>query len=114
MLKIKKFYIYLANLNLKFGTEPGKIRPVIVVQTNLLNSKNHPSTIVCPLTTKIIKESKILRVNLAKQKKLKEDSDILIDQIRTIDNKRFIKEIGKVDLNIQKKILENLKYLILE
>lgn len=55
----RKFHIYLADLNSQFGTEPGKIRPVIVIQTDMLN-QIHPSTIVLPVTTKIIKEASII------------------------------------------------------
>lgn len=66
-MKIEKFHIYLADLNPRMGTEPGKIRPVIVLQTDLLNNI-HPSTVICPLTTKVVKEADILRVHLLKKK----------------------------------------------
>jgi len=56
-VKISKFYVYTADLNPRFGTEPGKIRPVVVVQTDLLNNE-HPSTIVCPITTKNISSNR--------------------------------------------------------
>ena len=48
-MNIQKFHIYLADLNPSFGTEPGKVRPVVVVQTDQINLFHH-STIVCPLT----------------------------------------------------------------
>ena len=57
------------------GTEPGKTRPVIVVQTNQINKASHPSTIICPITTNVNKDSEILRVNFKKgQSKLQQDS----------------------------------------
>ena len=59
-MTIRKFHIYLVNLDPQFGTEPGKIRPAVVVQTNLLNSV-HPSTIICPITSRVIHESDVLR-----------------------------------------------------
>ncbi|PIU65513.1 MAG: hypothetical protein COS84_06800 [Armatimonadetes bacterium CG07_land_8_20_14_0_80_40_9] len=61
-MKIKRGFIYLADLNPKIGTEPGKVRPVLVLQTNLLNNI-HPSTIVCPLTTKVEKKANYLLVH---------------------------------------------------
>jgi mRNA interferase MazF len=64
-MKIRKFNIYLADLSPRFGTEPGKTRPVVVLQTNLLNDGLHPSTIVCPITTNVIHEADILRVHLS-------------------------------------------------
>jgi mRNA interferase MazF len=94
------------------GTEAGKIRPVIIVQTDLLN-KEHPSTIVCPITTNVKPDSEILRVHLKKSKfGLKEDCDIMIDQVRAIDNKRLVKKVGEVDSDRADKIRENLKIVL--
>jgi mRNA interferase MazF len=45
-MKVNQFDLWIADLNPRNGTEPGKIRPVLVVQSNLLN-KVHPSTLVC-------------------------------------------------------------------
>ena len=113
-MKIEKFNIYSADLNPKFGTEPGKKRPIVVIQTNLMNNE-HKSTIICPITTKVIKYSEILRVNLnEKINGLKKNSDIIIDQIRAIDNKKFINFIGKLNKKQKVKLLDNLKIIILE
>ncbi|MEO8712009.1 MAG: type II toxin-antitoxin system PemK/MazF family toxin [Parafilimonas sp.] len=95
-MQIKQYEIWIADLNPRFGTETGKTRPVVIIQTDLLN-KFHPSTIICPITTNIKPEANILRVHLAKgAAKLKEDCDIMIDQIRAIDNKRLLKKIGQL------------------
>jgi mRNA interferase MazF len=51
-MKIKQYEIWIADLNPRFGTETGKTRPVVIIQTDLLN-KHHPSTIICPITTNI-------------------------------------------------------------
>lgn len=113
-MKIEKFHIYLADLNPQFGTEPGKVRPVIVIQTDMLNQV-HPSTIVLPVTTKVIKEASILRVHIEKDdSNLKEDFGILIDQVRAIDKRRFIKHIGELSEEHKQQIIENLKIIILE
>ena len=95
-MRIKQYEIWVADLNPRFGTEAGKTRPVLIIQTDLLN-KFHPSTIICPITTNVKPEAEILRGNLSKgTSKLKEDCDIMIDQIRSIDNKRLIKKIGEL------------------
>lgn len=62
--RFRKWQAYLADLNPRMGTEPGKIRPVVVVQTDLLNVV-HPSTVICPLTTNVHPEARFLRVHLA-------------------------------------------------
>ena len=111
-MEIKKWNIYLADLNPRFGTEPGKTRPVIVVQTDLLND-HHPSTIVCPLTTHIHPQANILRVHLRKgEAGLMEKSDIMVDQLRTIDNRRFIKRLGMIGRTSQKKLAENIQIIL--
>ena len=113
-MKLQKFRIYLADLNPVHGTEPGKIRPVVIVQTDLLNNE-HPSTVVCPTTTRIVKEVSVLRVHLSrKESGLSKDSDILIDQIRAIDNRRFLRPLGKLSVPLQEKLLENLRLILLE
>ena len=90
-MNVQKFNIYMADLNPKIGTDPGKVRPVVVVQTNFLNNI-HPSTVVCPITTNVIQNSKLLRVHLKKgEAGLNQNYDILIDQVRAIDNRRFKK-----------------------
>ena len=89
-------YIYVADLNPRFGTEPGKIRPVVVVQTDALN-RSHPSTIICPLTTKIAGFENPLRVALPTGVSgLKRPSDILVDQIKSIDNRRLRRKLGAI------------------
>ena len=113
-MKIQKFHVYIADLNPRRGTEPRKVRPVVVVQTDLLNGI-HPSTVVCPLTTRVVKRMSILRVSLSRNESgLKQGSDILVDQIRAIDNRRFIKQMGRLTKRNSKRLLDNLQVLILE
>jgi mRNA interferase MazF len=106
---IKQFEIWIADLNPQIGTEPGKTRPVLVLQTNLLNKVSHPSTIICPITTNVIKESDILRVHLKEGvANLHDNCDILIDQIRVIDNNRLIKKVGDLPVDLVEKVKENI------
>lgn len=88
--KIKHGDIWLANLNPRRGTEPGKTRPVIIIQNQVLLDIEHPSTLIIPLTTNLIDKAEPLRLRIKSQDKLKKDSDLLIDQMRAIDNQRLI------------------------
>jgi len=111
-MDIRKWNVYLADLSPSFGTEPGKTRPVIVVQTDLINN-HHSSTIICPLTTKIHPQSEILRVHLRKgEAGLTEKSDIVVDQVRAIDNRRFLKRLGMIGRMSQKKLTENIQIIL--
>ena len=108
-MSIKQFEIWIADLNPRIGTDPGKTRPVLVLQTDLLNKIPHPSTIICPITTNIEKEADILRVHLKKgMANLQENCDIMIDQLRAIDNKRLIKKIGDLPSELIDKVKENI------
>jgi mRNA interferase MazF len=111
-MKIKQFDIWIADLEPQRGTETGKVRPVIIVQTNLLNNE-HPSSVVCPITTNVQKDSEILRVHIKKgASNLKVDSDIMIDQIRAIDNRRLVKKIGELTKELQTTVKDNIKIVL--
>jgi len=77
--------IWLINLN--------PIRPALILQNNELNSGNYPTTIILPLTTSLIDDAEPLRYRVLKREKLEQDSDILIANIRAIDNARFIEKL---------------------
>jgi mRNA interferase MazF len=112
MMKIRQFDIWIADLEPQRGTEAGKVRPVLIVQTNLLN-KEHPSTLVCPVTTNVEKESEILRVHIKKgTANLKVESDVMIDQIRAIDNRRLLNKIGKLSKDLQSNIRDNIRIIL--
>ena len=111
-MKAKQYEIWIADLNPTKRTEPGKIRPVIIVQTDLLN-KFHPSSIICPLTANIQNDSEILRVHLKKGSSgLNEACDIMVDQTTAIDNKRLIKKLGIVPSEVISILKENLKIIL--
>jgi mRNA interferase MazF len=112
-MQIKQFEIWIADLNPQIGTEPGKSRPVLTIQTNLLNKIPHPSTIICPITTNVKKDSEILRVHLRKgMANLHHNCDIMIDQVRAIDNKRLVKKVGNLPVNLIETVKENIKIIM--
>lgn len=109
-MRIKQYDIWLADLNPSRGTEPGKTRPVVVIQTNLLND-THLSIVVCPITTNVQPEVHLLRIHL-KKGQLDKLSDVLIDQIRAIDNKRLLKRIGQLNKDQIIKIKDNIRIVL--
>ena len=112
-MAMKQYEIWLADLNPRIGTETGKTRPVVVVQTNLLNKVPHPSTLICPITSKVQKSTELLRVHLKKgMANLHQDCDILIDQLRAIDNRRLIRRIGSLSDSVIDVTRENLRIML--
>jgi len=110
-MKIQRGYLYTANLSPQFGTEPGKIRPVLVLQTDLINGM-HPSTLVCCLTSQVRVEAQVLRVHLREgEGGLKKSSDIMIDQVRAIDNRRIQQAVGKLPSARLQEVEEKIRIL---
>jgi mRNA interferase MazF len=110
MMNIKQYEIWIADLNPQIGTESGKTRPVVVIQTDLLNEVEHPSTIICPLTTNVQENAKLLRVNIMPGvANVQTRCDIMVDQIRAIDNKRLIKKAGRLPEELIQRLKTNIK-----
>jgi mRNA interferase MazF len=82
--------VWLANLDPRRGTEPGKPRPVLIIQSQALLDADHPSTLIIPLTTNLVEDAEPLRIRVAASGRLRQASDLLIDQLRAIDNRRLI------------------------
>lgn len=101
--------LYAADLNPRRGTEAGKVRPVLVLQTDLLNAVGHPSTFVLPCTTKRTGES-LLRVELPKGiAGNARDCEIMLDQGRAIDNARFRRRLGELSRPLLSEVREKLR-----
>ncbi|MFM1930460.1 MAG: hypothetical protein RL387_1788 [Bacteroidota bacterium] len=108
--KILQYDIWLADLNPARGPIPGKIRPVVIVQSNLYNNESD-TTIVCPITTNIVEGINYLRVALIKEQ-VDKQSAILLDQLRTIENRKLIKKLSRLNYDQIKKMKRNLQIIL--
>ena len=110
----KPFEIYLANLNPKKGHEVGKTRPVVVIHSQLIEGLLSTS-IICPITTQL-SSATLLRVNVSLQDAsttgLSEPSDIIVDQIRSIDNQRLVKKLGELPVAQIEKLQKSLQTIL--
>ena len=103
--------LFAADLAPRFGTEPGKVRPVLVVQTDLLNATGHSSTWVLPCTTRVVGEN-VLRVPLPRGiAGNAEDCEIMVDQSRAIDNRRFRRFLGQLPSPLFREVKAKLRQL---
>ena len=110
-MKVRRGWLYLADLSPRRGTEPGKTRPVLVVQTDLLNDEEHPSTWVLPCTTRLTGEN-ILRVPLLRgMAGNRVDCEIMVDQSRAIDNRRFVRALKPLPRNVLREVEEKIRWL---
>ena len=101
----------MADLEPRPGTEAGKIRPVLVIQTDLLNEAGHPSTWVLPCTTRLAGEN-LLRVVLPRGiAGNRKDCEAMIDQSRAIDNRRFVRKLKPLPGSLLREVEEKLRRL---
>ncbi len=106
---IKRGEIFLANLEPIKGSEQGGIRPVLIIQNDISN-KHSPVTIIAAITSKMFDKEFPTNVFVSKKdSKLDKDSNILLNQIRTIDNSRLIKRVGSLDNFIMNRVDKSLK-----
>ena len=82
--------VYLAKLYPSKGHEPGKTRPVLILQSDMLNHIGHTTVVVAPLTTQLTNNTYPLRYSICKRDDLLENSELLCDQLRVIDINRLI------------------------
>lgn len=109
----RQFEVWIADLSPRIGTETGKTRPVLIVQTDLLNQARHPSTIICPMTTNVNMDADILRVHVGKgEAQVTEACDIMMDQLRAIDNKRLLRRVGKLQQETIMRVRENIAIVL--
>lgn len=99
---IDRFDVYLVNLDPTIGSEIKKTRPSVVISPNEMN--HHINTIIlAPMTTKSRRYP--TRIDFKFQGR---QGQIVLDQIRTVDKRRMIKKIGRLDSKTQIKMLATL------
>jgi len=110
-LRIRRGALYNADLNPRQGTEAGKVRPVVVIQSDLLNDTGHPSTWVLPCTTRTTGES-LLRVELPRRIAGNARAcEVMVDQSRAIDNRRLKRQLGMLPEKVLKELEDKLRCL---
>jgi mRNA interferase MazF len=107
-MEVKRFEVYLVNLDPTVGHEIKKSRPCLVISPDEMN-RYISTVIVAPMTTK--GRNYPTRVPCTFQGK---EGQVVIDQIRTVDKTRLIKRLGKIDLETQADVFSVLSELFSE
>lgn len=105
---VKRFDVYLVNLDPTIGAEIQKTRPCLVISPNEMNAYIQ-TVILAPMTTKA--RDYPTRVSCRFEGK---DAHIVLDQLRTIDKSRLIKRLGRINTTTQKHVLAVLAELFAE
>ncbi len=98
-MAVKRFDVYLVNLDPTVGSEIQKTRPCLIVSPDEMN-RHIRTVIVAPMTT--AGRDYPTRVACDFQEK---SAKIVLDQLRTIDKSRLIKNIGAIDGETQTKVI---------
>ncbi len=97
-MQIKKYDIVLVILDPVQGSEKRGTRPCLVVQNNEVNASSQ-TTVVCPFTTKIKDYFFLLKVLPSRDNGLSEVSCLDLLQIRVVDQKRILKNLGRLEVS---------------
>jgi mRNA interferase MazF len=93
----RQWHLYVVDLEPRVGTKPGKQRPCVAIQPTTFAEAGLPSTVVLPVTTRVVPDAFPLRVRLPKGTcGLVADSDVLVDQILAWDNDLFRRDLGEL------------------
>lgn len=107
-MEINQYHIFLINLDPTVGHEIKKTRPCLVISPNEMNS--HLKTVmIAPMTTK--SHDYPSRVMLRFEGK---QGWIVLDQIRTVDRGRLVKELGKLDLRHIRKVKDVIREMLVD
>ena len=89
-MDLKQYQIVLVNLDPTVGSEIKKTRPCVIISPNEMN-KYLRTIIIAPMTTSSKKYP--TRIEVKHDRKI---GWIVIDQIRTIDKQRIIRNLGRL------------------
>jgi mRNA interferase MazF len=112
-MPIKRGHLYIVDFNPRIKTKPGKLRPALVLQSDLVKEAGYPSTFVIPTTTRLIEDAGILRLRLNKsQGGIARDSDLLLGQMIAVANESFRQEIGVLPDSLMEELETRIRIIL--
>jgi mRNA interferase MazF len=112
-MPIKRGRLYIIDFNPRIKTKPGKLRPALVLQSDLVNEAGYPSTIVVPTTTRLVENAGILRLRLKKgEAGVARDSDLLLGQVIAVANESFRREIGVLPDSLMEELERRIRIIL--
>lgn len=105
---VKRFEVYLVNLDPTVGREIKKTRPCVIVSPNEMN-RHIATVIVAPMTTK--GQTYPTRVECQFEGKT---GQVVLDQLRTVDKRRLVKQLGRIERQTQQAVLAKLAEMFAE
>src|SRR3972149_3616022 len=112
-MEIRRGHVYLVDFNPRIKTKPGKLRPAVVLQSNLVSEAGYPSTVVIPATTQLVENAGLLRLRLKRSSAgIERDSDVLIGQLMAVATESFRREIGALPVALLRDLERRVRILL--
>ena len=104
---------YVIDFNPRVRTKLGKLRPAVVVQSDIVNEAGYPSTIVIPTTTRLVNDPESLRLRIKKgEGGLAQESDLLLGQLIAVANESFRREIGALPDHLTEELERRIRVIL--
>ncbi len=107
MVTIKRFDVFLVNLDPIIGSEIKKTRPAVIISPDSMNLSRLKTVIIAPMTSTIKDNFPTRILTEFKDKK----GQIVLDQLRSIDRTRIVKKLGVIEKEAQNKVLDLLSII---
>lgn len=107
MVKIKRFDVFLVNLDPTIGSEIKKTGPALIISPDSMNLSRLKTVIIAPMTSTIKDNFPTRMLTQFNDKK----GQIGLDQLRSIDRSRIVQKLGSIDKETQNNILTILAIL---
>lgn len=107
MVKIKRFDVFLVNLDPTIGSEIKKTRPAVIISPDSMNLSRLKTVIIAPMTSTIKDNFPTRVLTEFKDKK----GQIALDQLRSVDRTRIVKKLGIIEREAQNKVLDLLSII---
>ncbi len=112
-MEIRRGRLYVVDFNPRVKTKPGKLRPALVLQSDIVNEAGYPSTIIIPTTSKLVENPGILRLRLGKgEGGLDQESDLLLGQLIAVANESFHRKIGALSDNLLDAVEQRIRIIL--
>ncbi len=112
-MQIIRGRLYIVDFNPRIKTKPGKLRPALVLQSDLANEAGYPSTLVIPTTARLVENPGVLRLRVRKgQGSLGRDSDLLLGQLIAVANESFRQEIGTLPVPLMEEVENRIRIIL--
>lgn len=100
---VKRFEVYLVNLDADASGDARNTRPCVIVSPDEMN-RHVSNVIIAPLASSERRYPTRVPVDFLNGERL-----IILDQIRTIDRVRLVKRIGEIDEAARKSVTDRLQ-----